>query len=268
MNQFCWWLVDIVCRTFEPAERIAVRGDIAESGETATYALYDVAGLFVRRQAVLWADWKLWLTFLGLVVPFGWLLSHVSNRVADGTAIPIWMYANNWTSTYVTNPAFRLDLIHHSVAISKQYLTLFCCSWTCGLVLGALSRRAIPVIAAMFCLMLLIGGTLATPQLRGHGHEAVFSLMFYRVTFPLIVLTILVLLPVLWGMRAGLALPQLPFRIRTTLLAFALVTLIAMVGQQWLRWPMRSPSWQMILAFATPAIYAVITASRQRWRFS
>ena len=66
MTQICWWLVDIVCRTFEPAERIAVRGDIAESGETATSALYDVAGLFVRRQAALWTDWKLWLTFVGL----------------------------------------------------------------------------------------------------------------------------------------------------------------------------------------------------------
>ena len=263
MTQICWWLVDIVCRTFEPAERIAVRGDIAESGETATYALYDVAGLFARRQAVLWTDWKLWLAFVALVVPFGWILSGVSNRVADGSAIPIWMYANNWTWTYVTNPAFRLDLIHHSFTISKQYLTLFCCSWTCGLMLGVLSRRAIPVIAAIFCLVLLARGIIGTPQLRGHGHEAVFSLVFYNVIFPLIVLTMLVLLPVLWGMRAGLALSHFPLPTQIVLWIFALVTLTVMAAQQWLRFPMRGPGWYMTLAFATPAIYVFARAGRR-----
>ncbi len=264
MTQICWWLVDIVCRTFEPAERIVVRGDIAESGETATYALYDVdvAGLFARRQAALWTDWKLWLTFVGLVVPFGWMLSGVATWVADGTAIPIWMYANNWTWTYVTNQAFRLDLIHHSFITAKHYSTLFCCSWTCGLMLGVLSRRAIPVIAAMFCLMLVVRGIISVPQLRGQGHEAVFSLVFYSVIFPLIVLTMLVLFPALWGMRAGLALAHFPFHMGTILCTSALVTLSAMVGQQWFRWPMRAPGWPLVLALVTPAIYLVAKTRR------
>ncbi|HYI96472.1 MAG TPA: hypothetical protein VEX68_23215 [Bryobacteraceae bacterium] len=264
MTQICWWLVDLVCRTFEPAERTAVRGDIAESGETATCALYDVAGLFVRRQAALWADWKLWLTFVGLVVPFGWILSGVATWVADGSAIPIWMYANNWTWTYVTNQAFRLDLIHHSFTIAKQYLTLFCCSWTCGLMLGVLSRRAIPVIAAMFCLMLMVRGIFSARQLHGQGHEAVFSLVFYSVIFPLIVLTMLVLLPTLWGMRAGLALAHFPFHIQTIVWSSALLTLTAMVGQQWFRWPMRGPGWSLVLAFATPAVYLVAKTRRRQ----
>ena len=127
------------------------------------------------------------------------MLSGVATWVADGSAIPIWMYANNWTWTYVTNPAFRLDLIHHSFTIAKQYSTLFCCSWTCGLMLGVLSRRVIPVIAAMFCLMLVVRGIISAPQLRGQGHEAVFSLVFYSVIFPLIVLTMLVLSPAAMG---------------------------------------------------------------------
>src|SRR5205823_12219606 len=50
-----------------PDERVAVRGDFAESGETGGQALHDVLGLVVRRQAALWQGWRPWLVFVGLV---------------------------------------------------------------------------------------------------------------------------------------------------------------------------------------------------------
>jgi hypothetical protein len=42
-------------------ERLAVRGDLEESGETGLQAVWDVLGLVVRRQAALWKDWRPWL---------------------------------------------------------------------------------------------------------------------------------------------------------------------------------------------------------------
>lgn len=114
MTRICWWLVNIVSRLLEPDERDAVRGDFAESSETGGRALRDVLGLVVRRQVTLWKDWRPWLALAGLVGPLGMLLSLVSRRSADGSAIHIWMYVNNWTWAYVTNAGARHDLAHYS----------------------------------------------------------------------------------------------------------------------------------------------------------
>ena len=75
MTRVRWWLVDRLSRMLEPGEREAVRGDIAESGETAGQALRNVLSLVVRRQAALWKGWRPWLTFAALVAPLGILLS-------------------------------------------------------------------------------------------------------------------------------------------------------------------------------------------------
>ena len=45
MTRICWWLVDKFSRLLEPAERDAVHGDVAESGETGGGALVEVRGL-------------------------------------------------------------------------------------------------------------------------------------------------------------------------------------------------------------------------------
>jgi hypothetical protein len=108
----------------------------------------------------------------------------------------------------------------------------------------------------------VVRGIISAPQLRGQGHEAVFSLVFYSVIFPVIVLTMLVLFPSLWGMRAGLAVAHFPFHLGTILCTSALVTLSAMVGQQWFRWPMRGPGLPLVLALVTPAIYLVAKTRR------
>src|SRR5260370_23090728 len=95
MNRIFWGLVDISSRMLNPEEREVVRGDLAESGEKGSRALRDVLGLVVRRQAALWTDWRPWLTLVRLVVPLGVLLSIASKSTADGSAVYIWMYADN-----------------------------------------------------------------------------------------------------------------------------------------------------------------------------
>lgn len=221
MTGICRGWVDTLSRMLDPDEREVVRGDLAESGETGAQALLDVLGLVVRRQTDLWKDWRPWLALVGLVVPLGILLSLVSRHTADGSAIYIWLYANNWDWAFLGNAAFRHDFPRFGAGIFMSYLTLSCWSWTSGFVLGSLSRRAIQVNGALFCLMLVFAELSGAPRYRGNSlflhrardfdnNAAVFTLTFYRVLFPLIVQAVLVVLPSLCGMRQGLRPAKLP----------------------------------------------------------
>lgn len=215
MTRIWWWLIGIMARTLEPGEREVVYGDLAESGESGRQAFCDVLGLVVRRQAALWVSWRSWLALVMLVVPLGMLLCLVSRRTADGSAIYIWLYANNWDWAFLGNAGFRSALAHNSEAIAIQYVTLAGCSWTAGFLLGFVSRRCIPGTGILFMLLLFFGEYLGTPP-RHLGHAlfyrardfhpnaAVFDLTFYRLVFPLIVQAGLVLTPSIWGMRRGL----------------------------------------------------------------
>jgi len=189
--------VEIASEMLEPDERDAVRGDLAESGASARQALRDVLGLVARRQAALWKHWRPWLALAGLV-PLGMLLSLVARRTADGSAIYIWMYANNWDWAILDNPAFWLILAPYAAKILLAYLILSCVACASGFALGSVSRQAVYTNAALFCLVVLI---LGPPSRHIVNNQAVFSLTFYSAIFPLIVQTMLVLLPSLWGMR-------------------------------------------------------------------
>ena len=220
MTRICWWCVDIVSRMLDPDERDAVRGDFAESGETSGQALRGLLGLVLRRQTALWRNWRPWLALVGAVAPFGILLSLVSRRMAQSSAVTSWPYLNNWDWTYVRNTGFRLDFAHDVAVVLFEFLLLSCWSWTSGFVLGYLSRRAIWINGALFCLVLVTVELLGMPRFLGRSlflsraddfspNSAVFAGAFYREVFPLIIHTVLVLLPSLWGMRQGLRLAAL-----------------------------------------------------------
>ncbi len=281
-----WWLVDIVSRVLEPDERNAVRGDFAESGETSGQALRGLLGLILRRQTALWRNWRPWLALVGAVAPLGILLSLVSRRMAQSSAITSWLYLNNWDWTYVRNTGFRLDFAHDVAIILFEFLLLSCWSWTSGFVLGYLSRRAIWINGALFCLVLVTVELLGMPRFLGRSlllsraddfspNSAVFAGAFYREVFPLIVHTVLVLLPSLWGMRQGLRLAALPLPLQTMLwasLALAMTTL-AMQNSVW--WQMRTWNNQppqlphlpylAPLAVIGPLGYILATTIGRRW---
>ena len=244
-----WRLVDIVSRVLEPDEQDAVRGDFAESGETSGRALRGLLGLALRRQTALWRNWRPWLALLGAVAPFGILLSLVSRRMAQSSAITSWLYLNNWDWTYVRNTGFRLDFAHDVAIVLFEFLLLSCWSWTSGFVLGYLSRRAIWINGALFCLVLVTVELWGMPRFLGRSlllsraddfspNSAVFSGAFYREVFPLIVHTVLVLLPSLWGMRQGLRLAALPLPLRTMLWASSALAMTTLAMQN-------SPWWQV-----------------------
>ena len=294
MTRICWWLVDIVSRLLEPDERVAVRGDFAESGETGGQALHDVLGLVVRRQAALWQGWRPWLVFVGLVAPLGMLLSLVSTRLAGLNAIYSWMYFNNWDWALLGRRAFWIILGQTITLVFPDNLALICLSWTLGSVLGTLSRRTIPVNGALFCLVLLFGELVAVPRytqlqllflqdslrqgaLGRHDNYAVFSLTFYKVVFPLLAQMVLVLLPSFWGMYKGLGMDTLPLLLRTILWTPAIAIMAVLAATQAVFWAAMAThnltwlqhGWQLPLlrfAVAGPVVYWVATAGWQRWR--
>jgi len=240
-----WWWVDTLCGMLDPAEHEVVCGDLTESGESGRQAFGEVLGLVVRRQAAVWANWQPWLCLLGLVIPLSMVLSVVCRQTTDPTAVYLWMYANNWDWQLLTLRGFWYELSDTSAAVSITYLTLICWSWSTGFVLGAASRRAVRANSVLLGLMLafgtLVGAPLYLTYFKRYLHltfppvvsspDPVFALTFYRVFFPLLVQAMLVLLPSLFGMRAGARRAGVPPVVRVLLWTAAITTVVAMVLQ-------------------------------------
>lgn len=242
MNRFFWWLADLVSRTLDTDEREAVRGDLAESGETGGRAFMDVLGLVLRRQSALWTNWRPWLVLAGLVLPVGVLLCWISRGSADGSAIYLWLYVNYWEPSFLTNPSLRHDLVLQAVAIMAGYFTLFCWSWSSGFLVGSVSRRRLPLLSVLFVLFVLFGGYMGEPP-RHFGralfhrardfsnHSAVFEPVFFRVLFPVILQFALVLSPSVWGMVQAERARKFSPRFRKALWLAAIATLPALAIQ-------------------------------------
>ena len=102
-------MVDAASLLLDSAERDAVCGDLTESEESGSRALREVLSLVVRRRAACLRGWRPWLTIVGLTVPLSVLVSLQSRRTADGTAIYLWLYVNNWDWTIIHNSGFWRD---------------------------------------------------------------------------------------------------------------------------------------------------------------
>ena len=279
MNGFCWWLADLASRALEPHEREAVRGDLAESGETGGRALLEVLGLALRRQSALWMHWRPWLALVGLVLPLGVLLCWISRQEADGSAIYFWLYASYWEPAFLINPSLRHDLVLHAGAILTGYFTLFCWSWSSGFLLGSVSRRSLPFLGILFVSLVLFGAYLGEPP-RHFGralfhrardfssHSPVFELVFFRVLFPVILQFALVLSPSFWGMIQAERARKFPPRFRRVLWLAAIATLPAVAIQTGLvTVPYMkgsiAPSMAQIVAY-WPAAYFIAAGARRR----
>lgn len=292
MNRICWWLAEIASQALEPNERDAVRGDLAECGDTAGRALRDVAGLVARRQAELWGDWRPWVVLAALIVPLAMLLSIMSGITADRSATYTWLYANNWDWALLRYREFWYELRDSMAFLFVKFLPLVCWSWTAGLIMGAVSRRLALTNAFLFCIALLSGALFGAPRyvawcrefvrqslrlpLPPDQHDPISALGFYKVVFPLIVVAVLVAIPCLLGMRRGVDLRRLRPS-NAVIWTVAVVALGVLVIQEpgagfWLaayRHPEFWHSWQMrVLQMVVywPAVYLIIEAVARRWR--
>jgi hypothetical protein len=299
ITRLCWWLAELVCRTLQPAEREAVLGDIDECGETGIHALRDVLGLVIRRQAAMWMDWRPWMILIAVISPLAMSLSLVSRPIADESAVYAWLYVNNWDWALLRNAGFWFVFGESTRLVLTRYMTLVCWAWTAGLVLGATSRKMqLRANSVLFCLMLLFGAFVGVPRYLAYlrhvfsphprpdvhvppFHGPVFALTFYGAIFPLIVQTVLVAVPALWGIREGAKSGRLQPALRTTLWTLAAVTVAAMVIQTpglgaflwmygrpelWLVGQLRLP--QFILCWPVAYLFATAIGRRRHARLA
>jgi hypothetical protein len=238
MNQIWWWMVEPVSRLLEHDERETVLGDLEESNQTGPRALLDVLDVVIRRQAHLWMGWHPWLIFLGLILPIGMLLSILSRQKSDGSAIYLWMYANNWDAALTQNPGFWRLFAETAGSVFIWYLTLACWAWTGGFVLGSLSRARSALNSLLLCLILFFGQIIGAPLysafLNGKLSDGlhlpdvnapVFEVSFYRVVLPVIVQIVLVAIPALCGFHIATRIGKLKRMVSILLWAAAIATL-------------------------------------------
>ena len=241
------WLVNLLTEMLEPDERHIVLGDVAESEGAGGHAVRDVFGLVIWRQFEQWAQWRPWIILAVVILPLAMVLSIVSGRTAGMSSVYLWMYVNNWHWSDTPNMGFWQVLGESAFMGAVSQLTLACWAWTGGFVLGAVSQKAVQTNRLLFSLLLLLGTALGAPLYEtfywqylhrsfgmpsvGVPNAPVFALAFYRQVFPVIVQTIFVVIPALWGIRKGTGMTNFRPALRGLIWIAALASLIVLLVQ-------------------------------------
>jgi hypothetical protein len=198
-----WWLLSVLSRALEPAERDVVLGDLAESGEGVGAATRNLLGLIVRRQAGLWLFWRPWLALFGVSCLAGLSLSRIVFRLN----VDFYKYAAHYATTLSApqEVAFLLCL--------AGALTVW--SWTCGFVLGSLSGRAVWLTWSVFYFVVLdsalarfvLAGNIILRDPRTHetpldSPQGALRLLM-ATTLPLSIAALVSLFPAVFGAFVG-----------------------------------------------------------------
>jgi hypothetical protein len=227
INEFAWILVDLVSRLLESDEREAVRGDLVEAGESGWRGLLDVSGLVLRRQVLLWRNWRPWLAAFGLAFPGSLLLMGFSLSVSQDYQ-QLFNPVVVKTTGLTLGPGFSL--------LVCNILLLLGWSWTGGFVVGSVSRRTVWV-SAVLCFL-----------------PCMFCLARFRVECLSRLCLLLFLLPAMWGVWKGLQIA----RIKLSSAIVLAVAVTALTIPMWSRKGAWIPNW----ALSWPAWYLVVTARR------
>jgi hypothetical protein len=222
LKGFGWLLLALVSRLLEREEREAVQGDLLEAGETAWQSTLAILGLVVRRQILLWRNWRPWLAALGLALPSSFLLMGFSVSVSQAYQ-------------QLVSPA----VLHATGLTLRPGLALFLCnvlllagwSWTGGFVMGSISRRTIWVSATLSILPCL------------------FCLARFRLECLSRLSLLLFLPPAVWGMVRGLRINQVKVS-SAVILAIAVTALTIPTWNSsgaWIpNWALSWPVWYLV----------------------
>jgi hypothetical protein len=225
MTGVSWSLVDVVAQLLERDEREAVLGDLVEAGESGWQALPGVLSLIVRRQAVLWKDWRPWLASVGLALPGSLLLMGFSISVSQSYQQFIGPEILRATGLPV-RPGFCLLLCNIFLLVGW--------SWTGGFVMGSVSRRTVWVSALLSFVPCL------------------FCLARFRVESLSRFCLLVFLLPAIWGALRGLRVIRIE---RTSAIVLALAVTVLTIPA----WS-RTGLWIPNFLLSWPAWYLVATA--------
>jgi len=189
--------IELVARALASDERDAVLGDLAECGDPPIQAFFGVLGLVIRRHAALWMHWRPWLA-LGLAILAGITFGAWSSHLASLSAIYSWLYANNWDWALWHFPGFRRQIGSNAAAFAFAWACMILAAWLMGGLLRWTSRTTKFASAGVFMLLLF---AVRPDPVFARANLPVFALWFYRIAFPLMAKTVLVMLPCWQGMR-------------------------------------------------------------------
>jgi hypothetical protein len=270
-NALAWSLVNHSLHLLDPDEREALCGDLAESGDSALQALGSVLCLAVYRQSILWRRSSPWLVLVFFVLPVGVLLSLAAREHAGTSAIYLWLEVNNADLSLIRSAGYWYTLWQVLPSLLLPCLSLGCVAWMAGVLLSDISRRSLWINGALFCIVVLYANTSASASqaypFTFDCNAAVHANTFYRSVFPVLFLSICILLPAILGMRQGLRLNRLSASLRSLLLVFVLICSLSLLAgvstSWWLRIWSLSPLALAAFAVVGPAGYLVIQPRRQ-----
>jgi hypothetical protein len=203
----------------------------------------------------------------------GLLLSVTTMRTAGGSAVPIWMYLDNWTFTHLEIPGARRQLLQSAWGLARQFTLVACWSWAIGFLLGRTARRTTLLNTLALCLAVLFAARLlpgpSWPAVGG-GQNPAFAGVFYALVFPVLLQTALALGPAVLGARQGAGVNVMPRGLRAVVGAAALISALLFIFQNWgwvwcwtgeMRACLESAVWLPALPFAlgAPAAYVLAT---------
>jgi len=124
--------------------------------------------------------------------------------MAHESSIYLWMYVDNWRMADAANSGYWRLMAEVSRPILLSCLILMVRSWAGGIAIGVLARRATQLNGVFFCLVLALADVTSAAR-YGHGdtNSPELALTFYRATYPLMLQTVLIMLPAVWGMILG-----------------------------------------------------------------
>lgn len=275
MSRMCRQVVELLSRMLEHRDREAVCGDLMESGGSATWACWEIAGLIVRRQAALWKEWKPWLALLGVVGVVGLRLVHIDDYVVT----PLLMEFRTFY-VYGSHYATGLTGLEETIVLVAYGLAACVWVWAGGFVLASLSRQTIRITGTLY--LLLPFGWLPVSMLyliwRTPVHSVPGFELLTALTGRIALPTVLFLVPGLLGMRQGLRTGKLTlFQASAVCLASLGLTALTTWTGGWphaavIRWSGgtwdASPGWEARLfsygLVNWPALYLIADAARRR----
>ena len=143
-------LLEILAAPLEPEEREAALGDLEEGRVSGMLALWDVAGLVLRREAEQWKKWRAWAALAGIVGPIGLLLIFFALHRVRMFELHVWILENHSYFDHAQLEATGLTARRGVAAMLRYAAAAGLWSWTGGFALGALSPKSAGVSLAGF----------------------------------------------------------------------------------------------------------------------
>jgi hypothetical protein len=188
------WAIDLLAGALSPHERDAVLGDLAEANASSAVTVRELLGLVIRRQGALCMHWRPWL-----VLPLACLLSELAAQNARAASIYLWLYAGNWDQRILDLPAFWYTLAGVVSGIGASCIAMALVAWVAGSAMAFCAPRT-RYLSATIVALVLIARSGSTSAATSVNHAALV-LPFYSIVFPLLMKSMVVLLPCCLGLR-------------------------------------------------------------------